>query len=277
MEIINKSDVFKHNSSAWDREVSSGNPWTRPVSSEEVAKARRGEFCLILTPTKPVPDAWLLPVRGRDILCLASGGGQQGPLLAAAGARVTVLDSSPKQLDQDRMVAERDGLTLTTCLGDMRDLGCFADGSFDLIVHPVSNCFIPDVLPVWKEAFRVLRTEGSLLSGFNNPLLYSFDKQLYEKAIFQLKYPIPYSDLTSIGGEEQQKLIEQNAPLEFGHSLANQIGGQIDAGFHIAGFYEDVWGNNSAEDKLYNSFIATRAIKHGVNEGRDGGRCLLSS
>jgi 2-polyprenyl-3-methyl-5-hydroxy-6-metoxy-1,4-benzoquinol methylase len=70
------------------------------------------------------------------VLCLASGGGQQGPILAAAGARVTVFDNSPQQLAQDRFVARREGLTLETVEGDMRDLSVFADVSFDLIVHP---------------------------------------------------------------------------------------------------------------------------------------------
>ena len=90
-------------------------------------------------------------------MCLASGGGQQGPILAAAGADVTVFDNSPRQLEQDRYVADRDGLHLQTVEGDMRDLSCFPDESFDLIVHPVSNVFVPDVKPVWREAYRVLK------------------------------------------------------------------------------------------------------------------------
>ncbi|MET0423076.1 MAG: class I SAM-dependent methyltransferase, partial [Actinoplanes sp.] len=71
---------------------------------------------------------------GVDVLCLASGGGQQGPTLAAAGARVTVLDNSPRQLEQDELVARRDDVPLRTMLGDMRGLSAFADSSFDLVV-----------------------------------------------------------------------------------------------------------------------------------------------
>jgi len=254
-------DVLKYNSEAWDAEAASGNPWTRPVPPEEIGKARAGEFRILLTPTKAAPVEWLGPLRDKDILCLASGGGQQGPLLAAAGARVTVIDASREQLARDRMVADREGLKITTHLGDMRDLGSFADKSFDLIVHPVSNCFIPEIAPVWKECFRVLRPGGSLLSGFNNPIAYSFDRQLCEKGTLQLKYSIPYSDLTSLTDAERQEFIGRKEPLEFGHSLGDQLGGQTAAGFLIVGFYEDVWGNGNIEDRFFPHFLATRALK----------------
>ena len=134
---------------------------------------------LRLTEQKQVPRDWFpADMNGVDILCLASGGGQQGPVLAAAGANVTVFDNSPRQLEQDRMVARRDGLRLVTVEGDMRDLSSFDDGSFDLVFHPVSNCFCPEVRPVWREAFRVLRQGGVLLAAFNNPAIYIFDGPL---------------------------------------------------------------------------------------------------
>ena len=157
------------NRDGWDRRVDENDVWTRPVSSDVVERARRGDWTLLLTPTKPVPREWFGDVAARNILCLASGGGQQGPILAAAGATVTVFDASPKQLAQDDAVATRDGLTLNTRLGLMHDLSCFAEASFDLIVHPASNCFAPAILPVWRECFRVLRPGGALLSGFMNP------------------------------------------------------------------------------------------------------------
>ena len=84
-------DIFSYNRKAWDREVEKGNEWTQPVSSEVIAEARRGRWQIVLTPTKPVPAEWYPPLPGADVLCLASGGGQQGPLLAAAGANGTVL------------------------------------------------------------------------------------------------------------------------------------------------------------------------------------------
>jgi SAM-dependent methyltransferase len=174
-------DVRTYNRTAWDREVERGNRWTVPVGDEVIAAARRGEWHILLTPSKPVPRAWFSSLKAIDVLCLASGGGQQGPILAAAGASVTVLDNSPRQLAQDRRVAKRHDLPLTTVLGDMADLSMFPDRAFDLIVHPVSNCFVPDVRAVWTEAFRVLRRGGALLAGFNNPAVYLFDYELADR------------------------------------------------------------------------------------------------
>ena len=103
-----------------------------PVGSEAIAAARGHRWEIVLTPVKPVPRAWFRePLAGREVLCLACGGGQQGPILAAAGARVTVLDNSPAQLAQDRLVAEREKLDLRLVEGDMADLSAFADQSFD--------------------------------------------------------------------------------------------------------------------------------------------------
>src|SRR5579864_2380751 len=119
-------DVRSHNRSAWNRNVEKQNRWTRPVGKDVVERARRGQFELFLTPTKPVPMNWFPVLKGTITLCLASGGGQQGPVLAAAGAIVTVFDNSPGQLSQDRLVADRDGLTLETIEGDMADLSVFS-------------------------------------------------------------------------------------------------------------------------------------------------------
>ncbi|MBN1813734.1 MAG: class I SAM-dependent methyltransferase [Anaerolineae bacterium] len=253
-------DIREHNRIVWDQDVEWGeNPWTIPVSPEQVAAARCGEWGIYLTPTKPVPRAWFPPFPC-DLLCLASGGGQQGPILAAAGARVTVFDNSPRQLGQDRMVAEREGLEIRTVEGDMRDLAVFPDEGFDLIVHPVSNVFIPDAHPVWHEAFRVLRPGGALLSGFDNPVIHTFDQELYERGVLQVKYALPYSEADILSEEERQRLLERGEPLEFSHTLEEQIGGQIEAGFLIAGFYEDA-DPGEALARYMPIFIATRAIK----------------
>ncbi len=257
-------DIRAHNRMAWDRQVERGNQWTIPVSAEVIAAARRGQWKLFLTPSKPVPREWFPDLAGRNVLCLASGGGQQGPILAAAGAKVTVLDNSPKQLAQDRLVAERESLSIATVEGNMADLNMFADRSFDLIVHPVSNVFVPDVQPVWAEAFRVLRHAGALWSGFTNPATYLFDYELAERTgVLQVKHRLPYSDITSLSEEEKQRYVRDGIPFEFSHTLEEQIGGQLDAGFVITGFYEDSYGEevSDALTRYMPTFIATCAIK----------------
>jgi len=249
---------------AWDKEVKRGNKWTVPVSEVVIAAAKQGQWEILLTPSQPVPRAWFPDLEGLEVLCLASGGGQQGPILAAAGAKVTVLDNSPKQLEQDRLVAERHALHVTTVEGDMADLSMFSNQSFDLILHPVSNIFVPDVRPVWQAAFRVLRRGGVLLAGFPNPAVYLFDYDLTDRSgILQVKYALPYSDLTSLTPAERKRHIETETPLEFSHTLEDQIGGQLEAGFLLTGFYEDAYGEeeNDPLTSYMPTFIATRAVK----------------
>jgi SAM-dependent methyltransferase len=257
-------DIREYNRLAWNKQVDVGNQWTIPVSDQEIAAARQGKWGILLTPSKPVPGEWFPDLEGLEVLCLASGGGQQGPVLAAAGANVTVFDNSPRQLAQDRAVAERHALTIATVEGDMADLSVFPDESFDLIFHPVSNTFVPDVRPVWKEAFRVLRPGGVLLAGFANPAIYLFDDDLADRTgTLQVKYALPYSDVESLTAEERQEYIETGAPLEFSHTLEDQIGGQLDAGFRLTGFFEDAPVNEEDDpvSRYMPTYIATRAIK----------------
>ena len=254
-----RQEITQYNKQAWNREVELGNPWTIPVTQKEVAAARKGDFRILLTPLKPVPRDWFPPLHGCRVLCLASGGGQQGPLLAAAGAQVTVFDNSPRQLEMDRVVAARENLALRLVEGDMADLSAFSDAAFDFIVHPISNCFIPDVRPVWKEAIRVLAPGGTLIAGFMNPVEYTFDQDLYDQGIYQVKYSLPYSDLDSITEEERLRRFKDE-PVEFSHTLDEQIGGQLEAGFHLIGFYEDYRDDEKIKDFMP-TFLATRAWK----------------
>jgi SAM-dependent methyltransferase len=253
-------DILSYNRSAWDHQVATANRWTVPVSPEVIAAARQGRWEIVLTPTLPVPAEWFPPLQDCPVLCLASGGGQQGPILAAAGARVTVFDNSPRQLEQDRLVADREGLELTTIQGDMANLSAFADETFALIVHPCSNCFVPAIRPVWREAARVLRRGGILLAGFLNPLHFLFDEEKSKQGVLEVRYSIPYSDLTSLGDRERQRYVEKQEPLAFGHSLDDQIGGQFDAGLVLTGLYEDR-SPESLVARYIANFLATRAAK----------------
>jgi SAM-dependent methyltransferase len=254
-------DTRAYNREAWNREVDNGeNRWSKPVSPEIIAKARQGEFSIVLTENKPVPSEWFPPLNGADVLCLASGGGQQGPVLAAAGANVTVFDNSPRQLEQDQLVAERESLNLKAVEGDAADLTMFADESFDLVFNPCSTVFMPDVRAVWKEAYRVLRYGGILMTGSMNPVHYIFDLYKAEEGILDVAHSIPYSDLTSIPQEHLDELIEKGLPVEFGHSLTDLLGGQCAAGFVITDVYED-YMLDSPLHQYHPSYIATRAVK----------------
>jgi SAM-dependent methyltransferase len=253
-------DIRDYNREAWNKQVDGGSEWTVPVDAEKIAAARRGEWSVGLTESKHVPREWFPDLAGLDVLCLASSGGQQAPIFAAAGARVTSFDNSPRQLSQDRLVADREGLDIVTVEGDMRDLSALADESFDLAFHAVSNCFVPEIRPVWKEAFRALRRGGVLLAGFLNPAIYIFDTDLAERGELKVRNALPYSDLTDMPEEELRRRKEAGEPLEFSHSLEDQIGGQIDAGFVITGFYEDRH-RTFAPARFMPTYVATRAVK----------------
>ena len=250
-------DIRAYNRKAWDHEVESGSPWTIPASHETIEAARHGEWQVGLTQQKRVPREWFPALDGIDLLALACGGGQQAPIFAAAGAKVTVLDNSPRQLERDREVAEREGMEIKLVEGDMRDLSVFADESFDLIFHPVSNVFVPEVRPVWKEAFRVLRHGGILLAGFMNPVFYLFDMDKAEQGVLEVAYKLPYADSEHL--EVRRKMMEKNLPLEHSHSLDDQLGGQMEAGLHLNGLYED--RENSIIGQYTPTYIATRALK----------------
>jgi SAM-dependent methyltransferase len=254
-------DIVEYNREAWTREVESGNKWTIPVDAAAIGRARQGDWELVLTPTIPVPREWFGDLAGAAVLCLASGGGQQGPILSAAGAQVTVFDNCPAQLDRDRQVAEREGLAIELVQGDMKDLSRFPDACFDLIIHPVSNLFVDEVEVVWRECARVLRKGGRLLAGFCNPVTYIFDLKAWDEGRqLKVRYRIPYSDMDQLPPEELAARLESRAPLEFGHSLESQIGGQLKAGLFLIGFFEDISGWDFLDPHI-KTFVATCAMK----------------
>jgi ubiquinone/menaquinone biosynthesis C-methylase UbiE len=251
-------DIRAYNRKAWDHEVESGNPWTIPASHETIEDARRGKWSVYLTEEKRVPRDWFPSMQGLELLALACGGGQQAPIFAAAGANVTVLDNSPRQLDRDREVADREGLQIKLVEGDMRDLSMFDDASFDCIFHPVSNLFVPEVQPIWKEAFRVLRRGGTMLAGMVNPIFYIFDMDKADRGILEIAHKLPYAD--SEHPEIMKKMMEKSQPLEHSHSLDDQLGCQMDAGFHLIGLYES-HQKDTIIGEYAPTYIATRALK----------------
>lgn len=260
---MSDDEARRYNQQAWDHQVDEENEWTVPVSSEVIERARAGDWSVVLTPNLPVPRDWFPPdMDGVRILALACGGGQQGPIFAAAGADVTVLDASEKQLERDQFVAERDGFEIDTVQGDMADLSAFADETFDLVFHPVSNCFSPVVLPVWREAARVLGPDGLLLAGFTNPVALLVDPDAAEKGVTTLKYTMPFAEPEHLSEEEKKRYTDENEPLVYAHSLEDQIGGQLAAGLSLTHLFED-YGREKKEaiDKHLPTYIATRALK----------------
>ncbi|MHC1787068.1 MAG: class I SAM-dependent methyltransferase [Christensenellales bacterium] len=221
-----------HNREVIGSWVAGGWEWSIPMSHEEYLRAKEGDYRLLLTPCRPVPKAWLGDVSGKKVLALASGGGQQGPLLTALGAKVTVFDFSPAQLAREGEVAAREGYEIALVAGDMTQPLPFPDSQFDLIVHPISNCYIRFVEPVWRECARVLRPGGLLLAGLDNGINFIVDE-----AEERIVTALPFDPLED--AEQLRRSMAEGSGYQFSHSIDEQIGGQLRAGFRLLDLYED--------------------------------------
>lgn len=248
---MNYQDI---NAEIIDRWIREGWEWGTPISHETYRNALRGEWEVRLTPTKDVPHEWFGDLRGKKLLGLASGGGQQMPIFAALGAECTVLDYSPLQIESERTVAEREGYDIRIIRADMTKPLPFEDGEFDIIFHPVSNCYVREVLPIWKECFRILKPGGLLLSGTDHYVNYIVDPN--EREIIN---SLPFDPLENPA--QLAQLEADDCGIQFSHSLTEQIGGQLDAGFTLLSLYEDTNGEGRLHELNIPTFLAMRSQK----------------
>lgn len=259
-------DILKYNESCWDALAADpDNPWSQIVSADTIAQIRAGQYTFGMGPANvPLPASWLGDVKGKALLCLGGGGGQQAPILAAMGAKVTVVDLSQNQLALDKKAAERYGLDIEAMQGDMADLAMLAEASFELVINPASTMFVSDLPKVWRECYRVLKAGGKLIATTMNPIAFAFDRdQLDTEKHPTLRYPVPFSDIASL---DEATLAEKKAKgyaLEYGHTLTDIIGGQTAAGLQITGFFESYWGKAFAvkADEMFPQYIHTCALK----------------
>ena len=220
-------------------------------------KAQSGDWDVFLTPCIPVPKAWFGPLLGADVLGLASGGGQQMPLLTAAGAACTVFDISDAQLKSERAVADREGYSIKIVKGDMSKTLPFKENQFDIVFHPVSNCYVEDIAPLWQECYRVLKPGGILLAGFDNGMGYLFED--HHATPLTVTNKLPYNALEA-SEKEYQRMVDQHEGIQFSHSIEEQIGGQLKAGFTLLDLYEDR-DRDGLLREFMPQYIATRASK----------------
>ncbi|GHV43470.1 methyltransferase [Clostridia bacterium] len=249
----------EENAKAVDAWAKGGWEWGVPITRKAYEAALSGDWGLLLTPKKFVPKEWYAPYlngnsfKGVKVLGLASGGGQQMPIFAGLGADTTVLDYSPAQLESERIVSEREGYKIDIIRADMTKTLPFEDNSFDLIFHPVSNCYVEDVYHVWREAYRVLKRGGVLLAGFDYGVSYMFDEENPFLAVNKL----PFNPLKDPALYE--KLKNTNSGIQFSHTIEEQIGGQLLAGFALTHLFEDT--DDYDIGTLMPMYGATRAVK----------------
>ena len=240
------------NAETIDRWVDEGWEWGKPISHEAFQDALNGKWSVLLTPVRPVPKEWFPDLKGKRVLGLACGGGQQMPVFAALGAECTVFDYSERQLESERLVAEREHYGIRIVRADMSERFPLEDGSFDLIFHPVSNCYVRDVDHVWRECARVIRPGGLLMAGLDNGINY-----LFEGDESRITGSLPFDPLSD---PKQMEILERDdCGIQFSHGIEEQIAWQIRAGFELMDVYGDTNGEGFLKEHGVPTFWATLA------------------
>lgn len=239
-----------------DSWVNDGWEWGTPIDHETFVRATQGDWSLLLTPTIPIPASWWPPLRGAEVLGLACGGGQQMPILTAAGASCTVLDYAPTQLESERMVAEREGYHIDVVRADMTEMLPFDDDYFDLVVNPVSLCYVRDVRPVFQEVARVLRPGGVLLTGWDTGMNYVVD-EAEERVVRGLPYD-PIEDPSLLEEDDVE-----DVGMQFSHTPGELLRALLRSGLVVDDAYDDVNGEGRLSELGIPTMLAVRAHKPG--------------
>lgn len=234
-----RTDVLQQNKRAWDRMATSGHVLAKPARDKDLEN-----------PLRTVDAAgWLTEgIQGWNVLCLAAGGGRHGPLYAAAGANVTVVDLSSGMLELDRQVAEELRLSVRTIETSMDDLSALGNNIFDLVIHPVSTCYLPSLERLFPEVARVTRAGGLYISQHKQPA--NLQASLDTSAGF---YTVEhaYYDSTSVPRAQSPSKLREPDTKEFAHSWNTILGGICKSGFHIEDVVEP---NHSKADAPVGSF-----------------------
>ena len=177
------------------------------------------------------------------------------PIFAALGAECYVLDYSQRQIDSELLVAEREGYKINAIRADMTKPLPYDSDFFDIIFHPVSNCYIKEVEHVWRECYRVLKRGGRLLAGLDNGINFLFDDD--DETVIRGRLPFDPLD-----NPDQREVLEKaDYGMQFSHTIEEQIGGQLKAGFRLLDIYDDTNGSGRLHELNIPTFFATRAIK----------------
>ncbi len=245
--ISHMNDLLKHNKNRWEALAQARVQYSQPhldITPENALQA--------LDPDPVFLDSPFTDVAGKDVLCLASGGGQQTAVFGLLGANVTVFDLSETQLLRDQEAANHFGYNLTVEQGDMQDLSRFADDSFDIVWQPFSINFVPDAAAVIHGVSRIIRPNGFYHLQFANPY-WSMEpedwtpqgypvNQPYQNGA-QLHFADPFWTFTDDEGNEHR--VE--GPHEFLHTFSFMLNTLIRSGFIVLGMREGPAGDPSAE------------------------------
>ncbi len=245
--------VAKYNVERWRALVEANALFTRPDLNLDAASARESVD----------PEGRLGNLAGQDVLCLACGGGRQSVAFALLGANVTVFDLSDAQLRRDAEAATHYGVNVKIVQGDMRDLSCFAEDSFDIVSHAYSLGFVPDAGAVFRQVARVMRVGGVYYFHCANPFFVGLSERDWNGEGYTLKHP--YLDGAELTYEDQDWVYDRSQtnepiprPREYRHTLSSLISGLVGQGFlllHVSD-YTDFDPDPQAEPGTWDHFVS---------------------
>jgi SAM-dependent methyltransferase len=223
-------EIAAANKQHWERMVKESCGFTRPwlnLNRNLLRQYVAGQLGPVPAPLLEVyPVNVLANIEGKEVLCLAAGGGQQSAVFGLLGARVTVVDWVEGQLEGDVAAAAHYGYAVTTVCADMRNLSCVGEGVFDLVYQAPSMAYVPDVHLVYAEIFRVLKPRGIYRVCFTNPATEFVDWDSWDGEGYRITKP--YSDRIQPYGEDGEA-----GSIQFRHHMADIFNGLIEQGFSI--------------------------------------------
>jgi ubiquinone/menaquinone biosynthesis C-methylase UbiE len=109
-------------------------------------------------------------VRGKRVIVLGCGGGQDAVALGRMGAIAVGIDQSERQIEYARTFAARHiAANASFVVGTVDDLSRFDDGSFDAAVSAHMLNYVERIEQTLREAARVLKPGGSLALSVRHP------------------------------------------------------------------------------------------------------------
>ena len=248
-------ELARYNKERWEELARENVPYSRPFFDLDERSAR----------THVDPHGMMGNIAGKDVLCLAGGGGQQSVALALLGGKVTVLDLTDTQLERDRMAAAHYDVSVVTVQGDMRDLSCFAADAFDIVWQPYSINFVPDARLVFRQVARVLRPDGIYRVAWANPFTQAVDDTAWNGKAYPLQHPyVDGYDISELfpnwdfeTGDGTRKHIR--GPREFRHNLSTMLNGLIQLGFVLLGVREETSFEPQPEPGTWEHFKSVAA------------------
>ena len=257
---LDPANSHEHNRHAWNRLAKSGSRFAQAASDSDFADP----LAFVDGP------GWLgHSISGKRVLCLAAGGGRQGPIYAAAGGVVTVVDISHEMLEIDRQVAQKRNLSLRTVEGSMDNLSHFDDATFDIVIHPVSTCYVSDVQSVFNEVARVTIEGGIYISQHKQPISLQ-SSILPQENGYVVQHPFHRTD--PLPPSRPSNLVREDGTQEYVHSLAELLGGICNSGFNIAALTEPVHADPNAPEGSFKHrsnfippYIRIKAIRNSLD------------